>query len=186
MNESAPDGSALCLSCGLCCDGTLFKGAQTASDEFPRLRELGLPVFESHPGKFKFKLPCAMFDGKCSIYEQGRPRICGVFECRLLENHLAGRIGLDDAKQLVQRAYAMRNELIPLLPSPRPGTPAIRDVKFQMSTLSRLSVEERQQHLEFLMKAAQYVMFLSSNFLHPWQTELAAHILPDSPEQETK
>jgi hypothetical protein len=73
------DGAALCLSCALCCDGTLFGGAPLEPDEVEPAVRAGLRVFRSD-----FEQPCAALRGcSCSIYE-ARPRACRKFECRLL------------------------------------------------------------------------------------------------------
>lgn len=79
--------SELCLSCGLCCDGSLFQLVKLQPGESdPRLRLV--PEHEA------FAQPCSCFAaGACAIYEQ-RPAACRDFRCRLLGQPLAPALGV--------------------------------------------------------------------------------------------
>jgi len=87
---------ALCLSCGLCCDGTLFTAIPLLPDD-----AVPLPVQTSDTGARTLPQPCAGLDGcTCTVYAQ-RPRACRQYRCLLLVALEADEVSLDDAKQTV-------------------------------------------------------------------------------------
>src|SRR5262245_36009163 len=128
MNLSVPNQPAdpanlvaqnLCLTCGLCCDGTLFKDVQLQSADDPAmLKRAGLPL--SIPrSEFRIprlKQPCAALgvDCRCGIYA-ARPSCCRQFECLLLKSALAGRTEIPAALRIIriarQRAEKVRRLL---------------------------------------------------------------------------
>jgi Fe-S-cluster containining protein len=74
---------ALCASCGMCCDGSLFGRVMFEPDELaPKKR---LTLIASGRG---FDQPCSALTEQrtCSIYEE-RPRACRRFVCRLYDRH---------------------------------------------------------------------------------------------------
>lgn len=106
----------LCLHCGLCCDGTLFKDVELqAGDNAPSLAALGLPL-KHLKAKVRFPQPCAALcaDLRCRIYA-GRPARCHEFECALFKAVANGRIKTAPALKLIrttrQRAEKVRNLL---------------------------------------------------------------------------
>ena len=105
MVEEAED---LCISCGMCCDGTLFDLVKLEKgDDAQKLKALGLPVSISR-GKVpvaRFPQPCAALcaDRTCRVYSD-RPWQCRVFECGVLKDAKAGRISFAAAFKLVRQA----------------------------------------------------------------------------------
>lgn len=91
----------LCLSCGLCCDGSLFWAVPVGRDEDP-------PVPRDRDGRLR--QPCPRFKGACTIYPD-RPRHCRAFNCKVLMAVEAG--GRDRAWAEAQIA-AMRAVLAAL------------------------------------------------------------------------
>lgn len=92
-----PDGSALCLGCGICCDGTLHDRIAVTPDEQSRLTALGFS-FAQFKNETVFELPCPKDHcGKCTIYE-ARPAICRGFRCGLLQIYQSGELSLEDAQ----------------------------------------------------------------------------------------
>ena len=77
------DSSNICLSCGLCCDGTLIGFVQLESEEIPAIREL-MDV-EGVKDKGVFLQPCSKYCDGCTIYSQ-RPKQCASFKCGLLNS----------------------------------------------------------------------------------------------------
>lgn len=71
----------LCLSCGLCCDGSLFWAVPVARGE-------DVPATLDAEGRLR--QPCACFEGRCTIYPD-RPASCRSFDCRVLQTVRAGR-----------------------------------------------------------------------------------------------
>lgn len=76
---------SLCLSCGLCCDGSLFWAVPVEESE-------DVPAPLDADGRLR--QPCACFDGACTIYPD-RPAACRTFDCRVLQIVQAGH--RDDA-----------------------------------------------------------------------------------------
>jgi Fe-S-cluster containining protein len=91
----ALDTGKLCLSCGLCCNGTIFANVKLQpGDDAARLRDLGLRISipRSASPTAQFTQPCAALEGcRCRIYDQ-RPRYCREFECVLLKSVKAGEL----------------------------------------------------------------------------------------------
>jgi hypothetical protein len=167
MTQAHLHGSDLCLSCGLCCDGSLFERAYLHSDEKDLAKSLELIVLDEHSEKTGFRLPCNLFKGCCSIYEQTRPYVCGAFKCKLLLKYETDKINLASNLELIRRARTMQAELTHLLPKPIGGIVSLAEVKRQMWVLKEADAQQRRAHLNFLFLAAKYEMFLRTNFLLP-------------------
>lgn len=104
----------ICVTCGFCCDGTLFKHAILEPGEQGNLpTKIEKQYGKQNESEF-FTLPCAYFDGKCTIYDQKRASICGAFRCRLLKNLSKGRVTHANALQTVAGTKALRNEIFQL------------------------------------------------------------------------
>jgi hypothetical protein len=99
-------GSRLCLSCGLCCDGTLFELARAKPDERPHLQDLGLGYIEDSDGRTGFRQPCPAFEGCCSVYE-ARPSVCRRFRCNLLAKVIEGALPIEEAEGIVETAKGL-------------------------------------------------------------------------------
>ncbi len=100
----------LCLACGLCCDGALFKDVELQpGDDAARLLALGLPLShgESALGHrpTKFPQPCAALgaDCRCRVYAD-RPLRCRQFECALFKTVLAGQVTTEAALRTIRPA----------------------------------------------------------------------------------
>ena len=94
---------ALCTTCGLCCDGSLFADVELAGgDEATTLEVLGLEIEDPDEGHRGLLLqPCrALLGTRCSIYAH-RPKCCRTFECRLLRDVGRGVVGIEPAKQKI-------------------------------------------------------------------------------------
>ncbi|MDI9532053.1 MAG: hypothetical protein QM238_00165 [Bacteroidota bacterium] len=112
-NVEAPEGEQqICVTCGLCCDGTLFMHATLQPGErghLPdKIEEAGCTGEE---GDY-FLLPCGYFSGSCTIYELPRADVCSTYRCSLLKLFAGGGISQEDALRTVREAVAMRDEVI--------------------------------------------------------------------------
>ena len=101
-------GEKLCLTCGLCCDGTLFGHVKLGPrDDAKKLKALGLPVSVTRSAKpvTHFRQPCAALcaDRTCRVYAD-RPSQCRSFECGVFKDAAAGRIKPTTALRLVKQA----------------------------------------------------------------------------------
>jgi hypothetical protein len=95
---------SLCLTCGFCCDGTLFDRTPLAEQDDPSLR-VSLEVLD---GQHHGVQPCPALEGvACRVYEK-RPLTCRRYRCLLLEAHEAGEVSFDGAAQLVAQTRALR------------------------------------------------------------------------------
>jgi hypothetical protein len=103
--------TALCLECGLCCNGVLFRDVELQTgDDVDRLIDLGLPVKTTRrSNKIARKLPqpcSALCDNlRCRVYAQ-RPIRCREFECALLQKVVAGDVPAETALRRIHRAKA--------------------------------------------------------------------------------
>ena len=103
-DERLRDGSELCTSCGLCCQGILEKAAVLEPDEVKLARDLGLKLFTSSDGINKFHLPCPLIEGNvCSVYMSPHPNVCKEFQCILLDPLLSGEISLEASLKIITK-----------------------------------------------------------------------------------
>lgn len=102
-------GSQLCVSCGLCCDGTIFERVPVLDDDDPsHLRQRGVR-FDAKDEYWL--LPCAALEGRtCSIYSC-RLGVCRTYRCPLLERHENGEIPLAEALKIVARTVALKTSV---------------------------------------------------------------------------
>nr|WP_295927019.1 hypothetical protein [uncultured Dyadobacter sp.] len=112
MADNENEVSDLCVSCGMCCDGTLFeKGAIRNEKDRGIADNLEMGTFELHDKLF-FKMPCCHFSSCCTIYESLRPNICSDFFCVPLKKYQKGEQTFGDAKQQVQWLFEYREKLL--------------------------------------------------------------------------
>jgi Fe-S-cluster containining protein len=108
-NGSIPE--EICLTCGLCCNGTIFADvALQPGDNVDQLESAGMVLCggsrqktaaENHA---RFSQPCAAFDGcRCRVYQQ-RPQHCRTFECLLLKSVKAGAREAKAALSIIRSA----------------------------------------------------------------------------------
>ena len=102
----------LCLRCGLCCDGTIFRDVQLQPGDDPvELKSLGLPLRMTRcrggddsaaKPPARFPQPCAALgaDCRCHLYEH-RPVHCRQFECALFQAVRAGASSIPTAQRLI-------------------------------------------------------------------------------------
>lgn len=111
MSDGGRAASELCLSCGLCCDGSLFWAVPVDPDE---------PAPAALDADGWLRQPCACFRGRCTVYDE-RPEACRAFDCRVLQTVAAGR---RDARWARERIAAMRR-LVAALDEALPGKDSV-------------------------------------------------------------
>lgn len=107
----------LCLQCGLCCDGTLFRDVELQpGDDAGHLRALGLPVRAGSSGAGKFPQPCAALcaDLRCRVYAD-RPTRCREFECALFKSVAAGGMEQVAALKVIRQTRQQAEQVRRLL-----------------------------------------------------------------------
>jgi uncharacterized protein len=102
----------LCLVCGVCCNGVLFKDVELPlGDAADRLVQLGLPL-RRYRRHCCLPQPCAALDpsNRCRVYGN-RPDRCRKFECALFQAVQAGNVEVAAALRVI-RATALRAEKV--------------------------------------------------------------------------
>lgn len=111
---------ALCLACGLCCNGVLFKDVELQpSDDVKRLAAADLRLkahARASKSKMKFPQPCAALcrDNRCRIYAD-RPTRCRQFECLLFQATARGEVEIPAALRTIRTAHRRANAAVDLL-----------------------------------------------------------------------
>ncbi len=149
--------STLCLDCGLCCDGTLFRHVAITSVEREALVQLGIGVGEKR-GRLMMWLPCGKLEGQCCSVYEARPGGCRRFVCALGKRLEAKEISLDDARAHVREMQGHLAALREVLPPPD-GEPVLRHARTCIdSTTTR--VTEAQLEAFKRAEALRYGVFM--------------------------
>lgn len=81
--SSPPPAERLCLSCGLCCDGSLYVSTAIRAEEVPVMTRLGVPVLKRGDQHLMTQPCAALVDLACRAYRE-RPRRCASYRCKQL------------------------------------------------------------------------------------------------------
>ncbi len=111
--------SALCVECGLCCDGSLFRFLPVQRAEVDRYRALGLPVV-THTGVLAMPLPCAKLEARCCTIYAERPSGCRGFVCHLGDRLERQQVAFPEALAVVREAQRRIGVLRAAWPGPEP------------------------------------------------------------------
>lgn len=95
--------SALCVECGLCCDGSLFRFLPLEPDDVARVTALGLPVV-TQSGRQAMPLPCAKLEARCCTVWPERPQGCRAYVCHLGHRLERGELPFAAALAVVREA----------------------------------------------------------------------------------
>lgn len=148
------DEQKLCISCGLCCDGTLFNRAIAKPEEplLPKQDELLIG------GERFFKLPCHYFDGLCTVYDQRPPNTCGSFKCEVLNDAISGKVTYNEAEELVGKIRQQKKRLLKLIPNASSFITLAEAMIYFREQHERVwtSVEFRKQYSTLLMEWVGY------------------------------
>jgi Fe-S-cluster containining protein len=111
--------SALCVECGLCCDGSLFRFLPLEPDELSTCAALGLQVVKQS-GRDAMPLPCPKLkDRCCTVYAQ-RPQGCRNYGCHTLHRLNTGALSPREALDVVREAQRRLAELRAVWPGEGP------------------------------------------------------------------
>jgi uncharacterized protein len=107
---------SICTSCGLCCDGTIFKRAFLKPEDSDRsLHEADIVKIQRVERSY-FHLPCHhLHNRNCKIYHLWRPQVCGDFKCKILERLFAGELLYKEGIEIVTNTLRHLSELKRLL-----------------------------------------------------------------------
>jgi uncharacterized protein len=158
---TSPDGSALCLACGLCCVGGLHTHALAIPPDRRRLRQLGLPVkkFGNHVG---FSLPCPLYlNHRCSVYPP-RLHACQSYRCYVLSELLAGHLTLVEGQALVTGAFELLAD--PALPPGQPFEEVRLAAREAEARAALLSTQEQAAYAAQQVAVARLDLYLQRHF----------------------
>lgn len=165
LAAAKPDGSSLCLACGMCCDGTLHAHVVVEPNEIARVSALGLKV-EAQGDSLGFRQPCPLYRGpQCSIYAN-HPATCRTYQCKLLKEFLAGALTLEQATHKIRRARELVADVIAHLP-PEYSFEGLRrslDQDWDSGRGMFGSAEVRNRNAPFLLLFAKLTMYLRRHF----------------------
>lgn len=160
------DSLNICLSCGLCCDGTLIGFVQLDHSELPELRKI--MDLEEKNGNGFFLQPCNNYCDGCNIYSK-RPKQCTNFNCGLLKSVEQKELSFDLATETInmvkQKKIAIEEKIDTLqfkLQS--------KSFHFKMVELKKLLQEKKaesslkQNDLELISNLKQLDNLLSQKF----------------------
>ncbi len=154
MSETHVDLSDLCRSCGLCCTGMMFSHAKVDAEDKSLLARIAPDSLDKVVSGERLNLPCHFLSGTmCSIYEQGRPKVCGEFLCALAKNVDRADVPMNKALVIISQALRLLDDVrsgIPtatslsqsaaiVLSGEKPETVALAD--FQKARLSYLALQ---------------------------------------------
>lgn len=145
--------SALCLSCGLCCDGGLFGWVALTPGDRDRLQAHGLEGPERLPH------PCPHYSTpSCTIYAV-RPTQCSNYRCEVFKAFEGGTIDEVTAHRLIDGALRMRTSVSELLPKETTFARFAEDMKAG-------APESRSPgRLPALVRFVAYRLFVERHFL---------------------
>lgn len=162
---------SLCLTCGLCCDGTLFSYVEIESDDNDAALALDIQTV-GEPGPRILKQHCpAHKNCSCTIY-QNRPNTCRNFQCALLKRFNKHRISQAEALKIIRDAVKLRDEV------KRGMRSALGENNYSFDEFTaRLkarwkdadSVEARDRVSELFRKFAILWLCINKNFHDRWQ-----------------
>ncbi|PRY04645.1 hypothetical protein CLV24_1334 [Pontibacter ummariensis] len=160
------DSKNICLSCGLCCDGTLIGFVQLSREEVPVVREL-MDIEDANGAGF-FLQPCDSYCNGCNIYSK-RPKQCADFKCGLLRSLEQEELDFDSAVETIlavkQKKIAIEKKLAILQLELQSQSFYFKMV--ELKKLFRINKPElalTQNHLELLADLKQLNRLLSSKF----------------------
>lgn len=165
----AVNPSDLCITCGLCCNGTLFNYAGLEEHEFEQVVRLGMKPADDDDKTF-FSLPCPQLDGtKCSCYGD-RPAVCGDFMCALVGTLTSGEMSLEETQHVVGRTKEISNDLRTQLREVTGGGPelSIYELTRLLNDVMKKSGDEpafRREHGALFLGLASLNLTLRSHFL---------------------
>jgi Fe-S-cluster containining protein len=161
-----PDGSALCLRCGLCCDGTVHAHVPLLREDAEAARRVGLAV-HGVGADLHFTLPCPRLADRCCTVYADRPAACRRYRCAVLAKYEDGRLSLADAETHVTRAEQLRHVVVAT--SPVGSDPAViwRAIADESAGEGPMAtVASRRTHVDWLLAVARLRRYIHRHFIH--------------------
>lgn len=160
QEENSKEEQEICISCGFCCDGTLFHQAVLQPGEKGSLPEKIEQTYFAKDNQEFFRLPCLYFDQKCTIYDQKKAIICSAFRCQLLNDFSEKKISLNEALEIIRKSKKTRQELLQKV-SQLIGKKKQITFEELLTKLGRIQKEINEQEMEFEIFNARCNIFES-------------------------
>jgi hypothetical protein len=158
-------GNALCISCGMCCDGTLYQSAYMENEQDRSLaRSLGMEEMHAEGGRLRFRQPCPNFKTCCTVYDSQKPSVCGNFRCELLKKLDKNQISLDEALMKVQQGRALQAAVHKAWPESAESPVSYYPVRRRVAEMHD-DIERRRANAPFLMPAVAFIALMKGDFL---------------------
>lgn len=109
----AAEKGNICIECGLCCDGSMFRHVGIdQNDDLTLLKQMGVESLMVRD-KLIFLLPCLGQEAKrCKLYNDARRfKVCKEFKCKLLKQYLAGALSYDAAMDVIAKVMRRRQSV---------------------------------------------------------------------------
>lgn len=157
----------LCLSCGLCCDGTLIGFVQLDKEDTSALKDT-LEVIENSNGNGVFLHPCSKYCDGCTIYSK-RPKKCAEFACKLLTSVEQKEVDFNSATESIAEVKQRKNAILSKLETLDFQLDS-DSFYFNMVELKKLLQKKRidatltKNHLELIVNLEQLDIMLSNRF----------------------
>jgi len=160
------DESRLCLSCGLCCSGTVFSTITLDSDEPGRAEQAGFTlVRDPASGSLGAAQPCPQLEGTaCRLYGAWRPRACGGYACKVLEGLRGGALSTEEALAQIARIKARIAQLLPAM-----GERSLRELLAEAAELTR-SKAITPENAAWIMAIGAVNREIDQTIRHPGQS----------------
>ena len=149
--------SELCLECGLCCDGTLFRQVKISPAERDELVALGIGVGQKSKHDVMW-LPCGKLNGKCCTIYEARPGGCQRFVCTLGKRLVDRELTLDEARSHVQEMLGALAALRQVF-APPDGVPALRHARECIDSTTTQVTEAQLQAFQ-KVESLRYGVFM--------------------------
>lgn len=155
----------ICLSCGLCCDGTLVGFVQLDNEELSPVKQL--MDIEQTGENGLFFLPCNELGcNGCNIYSQ-RPKACSNFECGVLKSFEKKELSFDHAIEVIdevkQKKIAIEKQVATLQIELQS-----KSFHFKMLELKKLLRKDKSElsssHQELKLELEELEKLLSKSF----------------------
>ena len=102
---------SLCLTCGLCCDGTLFWGMPLVpDDDVTPLEAVGINIVSDNDLTV-LKQPCAAHKNCTCVVYANRPQRCRTFNCKLLKRFEREDVSQQSALEIINKMKSLKNEM---------------------------------------------------------------------------
>lgn len=175
----------LCLSCGLCCDGSVFDAVSMHDDDAPVLDGLlgvetrvapGAPAGQG--GVRFFRQACAQLgaDGACGCYAV-RPVMCRRFTCKLQRRLEAGVVSREDAHEIVRDMKSLRARALDVM-ARLLGLPADQAARSGVVALRKRVLGQMQSPAgaEFVYRCNRALALCSA-----FETQISLHVRTVAP-----